>query len=199
LIVATNCINTSRREQYCWHCYRRIETAVMINVNQPLYRRTRRGTRGGENEGHGVFIARVSAVFLCMPCSMRCAVGSPIPAERTECRCYPEWPESRFDGLSSPMLRDAHPLIRVEDSKLGCRLRESKLGPTRRNTLLNVASQQCRWRKLLDVAMRLAGVDQRLRAAGPLFCNVLTGIGADRPGGAYNVDTTSLSPAGPSW
>jgi hypothetical protein len=36
------------------------------------------------------------------------------------------------------------PLTRVEDSKPGRRFRESKLGPTRRNTLINVASQQCR-------------------------------------------------------
>jgi hypothetical protein len=70
------------------------------------------------------------------------------------------------------------PLIWVEDSKLGRRLRESKLGPTPGNTLINVASQQCRWRKLLDVAMRLAGIGQRLRAVGPQFCNVLTGIEA---------------------
>jgi hypothetical protein len=86
----------------------------------------------------------------------------------------------------------------MEDSKLGRRLRESKLGPTRGNAGMTLASQECRWRKLLSVAMRLAGVDQRLRAAGPLFCNVLTGIGANRPGGACNVDATSLSPAGPS-
>jgi hypothetical protein len=51
-----------------------------------------------------------------------------------------------------------------------------------------LASQQCRWQKLPNVSMRLEGVDQRLRARGPLFCHVLTGIEAGRPGVAQQVN-----------
>src|SRR5882724_7807764 len=53
---------------------------------------------------------------------------------------------------------------------------ESVLGPARRHPRVDLPPQQRRLRELLDVAVRLAGVDEHLGAVGPRFRRILAGI-----------------------
>src|SRR6516164_7191339 len=55
------------------------------------------------------------------------------------------------------------PSITMEHAESGWGGLETQLGPTRRDTVVDLPAQQCRGRELLEVAVRLAGVDQRLR------------------------------------
>src|SRR5205807_7492652 len=53
-------------------------------------------------------------------------------------------------------------LIPMEHAEAGRRLRKSQLGPASSHAVIDLAAQQCRRWKLLQVTMGLAGIDQHL-------------------------------------
>src|SRR5438552_2605999 len=54
------------------------------------------------------------------------------------------------------------PSIAMEHAEAGWRFLESQLAPTSGNTIVSLPAQQCRGREVLEIAVRLAGVDQHL-------------------------------------
>src|SRR5437899_13103177 len=79
-------------------------------------------------------------------------------------------------------------LLLMKRRQLRRRPSEAKLLPTRRRALISAPPQQRGLRKLLDVPMRLAGIDRHFRSVRPQLGRVLARIETRRPGVAQDVE-----------